>query len=309
MIHKNAVSIYAFAVSVVVFVWVLCQCARQRGLKQSASGIKQSQKSENQKTATTETKKDVANTVESQKQTVLALGKPSSKEATTSKEKTNTGKSKEKPSSRNSKPSVRNSKPSARNSKPSLRKSKSKEKQSPKGGAKGSSGSNEKPGRLRNFFSKFSFNDADRKAKKNRTLDETQSLEVEDKKRPQSQSRKRKKFVGDALKTAEEDLETLEEMIHKVVDPEKVIKMGNIDEIAEQTRAQRIREIELMPSECEDVTQQSISVKKEAAKVKIVEENCKVYETHPEVQSKSAKESTLRRKKIAKKMRKSRVML
>jgi hypothetical protein len=60
-----------------------------------------------------------------------------------------------------------------------------------------------------------------------------------------------------------------------------------------------------MPSDnlCEDATQLSKSIKKENMHVKIVETNCKLYETNAEPMTRSHKESLRKRKKIKHQLR------
>uniref|UniRef100_A0AC34FVR6 Uncharacterized protein n=1 Tax=Panagrolaimus sp. ES5 TaxID=591445 RepID=A0AC34FVR6_9BILA len=120
---------------------------------------------------------------------------------------------------------------------------------------------------------------------------------------------RRRKMLGDNnnFKTAEDgDLtNTQAEEEAKIVDPVKVVQMGNIDIITQQEKNKRIREIEQMPSGnyCEEPTQLSKSVKKEHMHVKIVEQNCKLYETNAEPITRSFKESLRRRKKIKHQLR------
>uniref|UniRef100_A0A914YTA4 Uncharacterized protein n=1 Tax=Panagrolaimus superbus TaxID=310955 RepID=A0A914YTA4_9BILA len=109
------------------------------------------------------------------------------------------------------------------------------------------------------------------------------------------------------LRTAEDGdvTNTQAEEDPKIVDPVKVVQMGNIDIITQQEKNKRIREIEQMPSGnyCEEPTQLSKSIKKENMHVKIAETNCKLFETNADPVTRSFKESLRRRKKIKHQLR------
>uniref|UniRef100_A0A7E4ZQ08 Uncharacterized protein n=1 Tax=Panagrellus redivivus TaxID=6233 RepID=A0A7E4ZQ08_PANRE len=141
---------------------------------------------------------------------------------------------------------------------------------------------------FKKFIKRFSKESAEKSKESTEGAQTAQSIEEKDNKEREPSKKKAK---GQHSKTAEEpvvetpgrDKEPASDTSPKIVSPLKVKSMGNIDVLAEQQKAWRIREIEQMPSAlCEDPTQLSTSVKKENLHVKIVEERCKVYETNVE---------------------------